>query len=180
MVTKTEFPYGAAASHCVSLGMHDDVVQAEVNATVAAAGVAVITLPQTNLFLQGRGRRTGQPRGLTAIVVLMHAGAVVAAGADNLQDPFNTMGRADALETAALLVMAAHLSPEEAYAAVSTSARVALGLPAVEVAAGFPAELLALPAAGVRDAVASAPAERLVVHRGRVVVRTRLDVQTAW
>ena len=122
LVTKTEFPYGAAASHCVSLGMQPDVVQAEVSALVAAAGVSVVTLPQTNLFLQGRGRRTGQPRGLTAIDALHRAGATVAAGADNLQDPFNTMGRADVLETAALLVMAAHLSPEDAYGAVSTSA----------------------------------------------------------
>ena len=180
LVTKTEFPYGAAASHCVSLGMQPDVVQAEVSELVAAAGIAVVTLPQTNLFLQGRGRRTGQPRGLTAIGALRHAGATVAAGADNLQDPFNTMGRADALETAALLVMAAHLSPEDAYGAVCTSARAAMGLPPVEVAVGFPAELLAVPAVSVRDAVASAPAERLVVRRGRVVVRSRLDVQTAW
>ena len=68
----------------------------------------------------------------------------LAGGADNVQDPFNTMGRADPLETAALLVMVGHLLPHEAYAAVSTSARAAMGLEPVSIAAGSPAELLAV------------------------------------
>ena len=58
------------------------------------------------------------PRGLTAIRPLLDAGATVAAGADNLQDPFNLVGRADPMETAALMVMAGHLLPAEAYVAV--------------------------------------------------------------
>jgi cytosine deaminase len=44
----------------------------------------------------------------------------VAGGADNLQDPFNVVGRADPLETAALLVMAGHLDPATAYDLVAT------------------------------------------------------------
>ena len=62
--------------------------------TSPAAGVGVITLPQTNLFLQGRDLPVGAPRGLTALRPLLAAGANLAAGADNLQDPFNRMGRA--------------------------------------------------------------------------------------
>ena len=65
-----------------------------VAAEVAEAGVAVVTLPQTNLFLQGRDHATATPRGLTALRPLLEAGVTVAGGADNLQDPFNTMGRA--------------------------------------------------------------------------------------
>ncbi len=42
------------ASHCCSLGMQPLEVQREVAAAVAAAGVGVVTLPQTNLFLQAR------------------------------------------------------------------------------------------------------------------------------
>jgi cytosine deaminase len=95
---------------------------------------------------------------------------VLAAGADNLQDPFNPMGRADPLETAALLVMAGHLLPEEAYRAVSGASRTALGLRAaasLRVSPGDPAELVAVPAASVRAAEADQPGSRLVVHRGR-------------
>ena len=45
------------------------------------------------------------PRGLTAVRALLDAGVVVAAGADNLQDPFNPLGRACPFETAALMVL---------------------------------------------------------------------------
>ena len=65
-----------AASHCVSLGMQPPDVQAAVAAEVAAAGISVIALPQTNLFLQGRDDPVGTPRGLTAVDALLDAGAV--------------------------------------------------------------------------------------------------------
>jgi cytosine/creatinine deaminase len=131
-------------------------------------------LPQTNLFLQARGQRTAPPRGLTALAALAEAGVLVAGGADNLQDPFCTVGRGDPLETAALLVMAGHLTPTDAYDLVSTRARVAMGLEPVTLAPGDPAELLLVRAATTRQAVADAPAERIVVHRGRIVSRTEV------
>ncbi len=168
-VAATAFPHRVAASHCVSLGVQPEDVQSSVAAELAAAGVAVITLPITNLYLQGRDHRVATPRGLTAIRPLLDAGVTLAAGADNLQDPFNPLGRADPFETAALLVLAGHLSPTEAYAAVSAGARAAMGLPAVDVAPGAPAELLAVPAASLREAIAFAPPVRMVVHRGRRV-----------
>ncbi len=98
---------------------------------------------------------------------------VVAGGADNIQDPFNLVGRGDPLETAALLVMAGHLAPEVAYDLVSNEARKALGYEEVTLLPGSPADFVAIDAANVREAVASAPATRTVVHRGRVVARNR-------
>jgi cytosine deaminase len=169
LVTKTGFTYGATASHCVSLGVQDEAVQRVVAEEIADAGVAVVTLPQTNLYLMGRNYPVATPRGLTALRPLLEAGATVAAGADNLQDPFNLVGRGDPLETAALLVMAGHLSPPEAYHAVSTASRAVLGLEPVDIAPGAPAELLAVQGASVREAIAMAPARRVVIHRGRIV-----------
>jgi len=96
----------------------------------------------------------------------------VAAGGDNLRDPFNAVGRGDPLETASLLVAAGHLEPAVAYATVSAGARAAIGLEDVRVEPGFPAELLAVRAASVEEAVAAAPPERLVLRRGELVSRT--------
>jgi cytosine/creatinine deaminase len=171
MVAKTGFPWGATASHCVSLGVQPPDVAASVAERVAAAGIAVICNPQTNLFLQARGQRSAAVRGLTALRPLLDAGVTVAAGGDNLRDPFNPVGRADPLETASLLVAAGHLTPEEAYAAVSTGARAAMGLPEVLVQPGFPAELLAIRAASLGEAIAGGGG-RVVIHEGRVVSRT--------
>jgi len=96
----------------------------------------------------------------------------VAAGADNVRDPFCSMGRLDALETAALLVMTAHLSPADAWEACTTAGRAVLGLAPVTVAAGSPAELLLVEGASLADAMAGAGERRIVVHWGRVVAST--------
>lgn len=161
-----------AASHCVSHGMQDEATQHAVAEELAIADVAVVTLPQTNLFLQGRGVAKAQPRGLTGLHALLEAGVTVAGGADNIQDPFNTVGRADPLETAALLVMAGHLSPAAAYDAVTSASRRAMGLPPVTVGPGSPAELLAVRAPCLRAAIADAPADRMVFAKGRLVAHT--------
>jgi cytosine deaminase len=163
------------ASHCVSLGAQPPDVQAEVAALLADAGVAVVVLPQTNLYLQARGVPTSPPRGLTAVKALTEAGVTVAAGADNVRDPFCSVGRMDPLETAALLVMTAHLTPDDAWEACSGAARRVLGFEPVRLAVGAPAELLLVEGASLTDAVAGAGPRRVVVHRGRVVAGTEVQ-----
>jgi cytosine deaminase len=165
-------PHGAVASHCVSLGVQTPELQREIAEAVAAAGVAIVTLPQTNLYLQARGVRCSPARGLTAVRALLDAGAVLAAGADNVRDPFNPVGRSDPLETAALLVMAGHLTPHEAWEAVSSGARRAMRLPAGALQPGAPAEILATRGSSLPDAVARASEDRIVIHAGRCVSRT--------
>lgn len=171
-VRRTGFPYSVTASHCVSLGMMPVERARQVADQVAAAGIAVVCLPQTNLYLQGRNHPEAAPRGLTALRVLRAAGVRVAAGGDNLQDPFNCLGRADPLETAALLVLVGHDRPETAYSSISSVARDVLGLPGVEIRPGAPAELLAIRAGTVRQAIAESTVDRVVIHAGRIVART--------
>lgn len=162
-----------AASHCVSLGVQPVDVQEAVAAEVAAAGIAIVPLPQTNLFLQGRDHPVSTPRGLTAIAALRAAGVLIAAGADNVQDPFNLVGRSDPLETAALLVMAGHVLPDDAYDMVSNNVRLAMRLDPVRFEPGDPADFVAIDASSVRGAVADAPHDRTVFHAGRLVAETR-------
>ncbi|MFZ4810508.1 MAG: amidohydrolase family protein [Ilumatobacteraceae bacterium] len=154
-VVATGFPHAVTASHCVSLGVQPAEVQQRVAEQVAAAGISVVVLPHTNLFLQGRDHTSPMPRGLTAVKALRAAGVTVAAGGDNLQDPFNPVGRGDPLETAGLMIMAAHLLPDEAVACVSTAARSAMGLPPSQ-------DLVRVASATVREAIALAPMGRTI------------------
>ena len=172
MVTDGGFAHPVTASHCVTLGLQSPEVQAAVSRQVADAGVNVVTLPQTNLFLQGRNHPTATPRGLTAMDALRQAGALVCAGADNVQDPFNLVGRSDPLETAALLVMAGHRLPDEAFRMIGANARACLGLPSAEPVVGAVADLVAIDAPSVRGAIADAPMARKVFHRGKLVAAT--------
>jgi cytosine deaminase len=168
-VEATGFAHGVTASHCVSLGVQAVDVQRRVAERVAATGISVVTLPSSNLYLQGREHQSAMPRALTAIRALREAGVNVAAGADNLQDPFNLVGRGDCLETASLMVMAGHQLPVDAYHSVSGAARTALGLQPAGITVGDIADLVLVPAASIREAIAFGPAGRTVIRSGRVV-----------
>jgi cytosine deaminase len=173
-VTATGYDRGVTASHCVSLGAHPLEVARATAREVARAGVGVVALPQTNLFLQGRDVPVAPPRGLTAVRALLDAGATVGAGGDNLRDPFNPMGRADACEAASLLVTAGHLSTREAWLAVSAGARRCMGLPVPAVAEGAVAQFVAVAAESLDAAVAGAGTARVVVSGDRVLATTQV------
>jgi len=171
-VLRTGFPHRVAASHCVSLVMQPEAVQQRVAKKLATAGISVIALPSTNLFLQGREHSVGTPRALTPVNVLRAAGVNVAAGADNLQDPFNPVGRGDCLETAALMIMVGHVLPPDAYTMVTGAVRRIMGLQPAGTSPGNVADLVILPAATVREAIAFAPSGRIVIRSGQIVSGT--------
>ena len=167
-VIATRFKYPVTASHCVSLGMQKQNDQKRISEKVALANIGVITLPHTNLFLQGRDNAVAPPRGLTAVKALRTAGVRVAAGADNLQDPFNPVGTGDPLETASLLVLAAHQLPEDAFAAISNTAKSVMGLPETQLKIGDLANLMLTPAGSIREAIANRTSRQMVMSLGRL------------
>lgn len=158
-VVASGFAYDVTASHCVSLCVQQQLRQGEVAEKVAAAGISVIALPHTNLFLQGRDSAVATPRAVTAVKALRHAGVNVAAGADNLQDPFNPVGRGDPLETAGLMIMTAHVLPDDALHMITEAARTAMGL-------GPGVDYVAVQASTVREAIAFGPGGRFLIRNG--------------
>ena len=165
------------AGHCVRLSMMPAADLADLAEQVRAADIGVVALPITNLYLQGWDAERAVPRGIAPIGRLKAAGVRVAAGADNVRDPFNPVGRCDHLETASLLVSAGHLSPAEAMDAVTVDARDVMGLPVAGPVPGARADLVAVRAASLGEAVAFASADRVVLHRGRLVSRTTVSTE---
>ncbi|HEY0189186.1 MAG TPA: amidohydrolase family protein [Cellulomonas sp.] len=186
------FDLPVTAGHVVALGQAPLSVQRATAEDLARTGIGVVTNPRTNLWLQDRETPVAARRGLTAVRALLDAGVAVGAGADNLRDPFNPYGAADPLQVAQLLAWCAPVSAGEALHAVTDGARavvaqVARVLPGGPggaagsrvqsgsagslVQVGQPADLVALAARGADDALAGTPADRLVLHRGRVVAR---------
>ncbi len=164
--TGAEIP--VTASHCISLGSALAGIQAIVAGEIADARMNVVTLPLTSLHLQGRTLSTGN-RGLTALDALAAAGVLVAAGSDNIQDAFNPVGRCDPLEIASALVTVGHRGVGEALTMVSGAARQVMGLPPVGPNVGSGADFVAIRCRSVQEAVALAPADRLVFKAGRLV-----------
>ncbi|MFD5077488.1 amidohydrolase family protein [Streptomyces sp. NPDC058371] len=155
---------GVTLGPCGGLGRLPADAASRAADQLAAAGVSVVCLPQG-------GCGSADRRGTAPVRLLRSAGVPVAAGSGALRDVSNPVGRGDPLEAAYLLASRYALRPEDAYDAVSSAARAALGLSEVRVEAGFPAELLAVRGDRLAGALSLAYS-RIVVHRGRVVART--------
>ncbi|MER6678356.1 amidohydrolase family protein [Streptomyces sp. NPDC000983] len=155
---------GVTLGPCGGLGRLPADAASRTADQLAAAGVAVVCLPQGGCGGVDR-------RGTAPVRLLRAAGVRVAAGSGALRDVSNPVGRGDPLEAAYLLASRYGLGPEDAYDTVSSAARAVLGLPEVRVEAGFPADLLAVRGDRLAGALSLAYS-RIVVHRGRVVART--------
>jgi cytosine/creatinine deaminase len=140
------------------------------------AGVGIVTLPAANLFLQGRDADRLPPRGLTRVRELWAAGIPVAAGSDNIQDPFVPTGSGDLLEIARWTLLAGQLGLSDlrkVFEMVSTVPAQMIGLGADwGIRQGASADLLIARAETIEDLVAGGATERTVMIEGRVVSST--------
>jgi cytosine deaminase len=145
---------------------------------LAKAGIGVVTLPAANLFLQGRDAQRLAPRGLTRVGELLAAGVPIAAGSDNIQDPFIPTGNGDLLEIARWTVLAGQLGPNDLRPAFEMVSTVPAGLMGLGsdwgVREGARADLLIADVASVEDLVAGGALQRQTLIGGRVVASTTL------
>ena len=123
---------------------------------VARAAISVVSLPATNLYLQGRNGGTPDRRGLTRLHELRAAGVNLVLGTDNVRDAFFPLGRHDPIQSLALAVAAAHLDPPFGphLQMITTAARTALGLPQVTVDGAGPDDLIVCAAPSTPDLLA--------------------------
>lgn len=96
----------------------------------------MVSLPTTNLYLQGRKQgETPDRRGITRLHELAAAGVTVALGNDNVRDAFFPLGGHDPLAALAFAVPALHLdSPFDRWLPlIATSAARAMGADPVPI-----------------------------------------------
>jgi cytosine deaminase len=161
------------ASHSSALSALDRAEAGRIIEKLARARIAIVTLPAANLFLQGRDAATLPPRGLTRIVELLGAGVPVAAGSDNIQDPFVPTGSGDLLEIARWALLAGHLGLGDlntAFDMVSRTPAAIMGLGKDwGIRPGARADLLITDGEDPEDLVATGALTRTVMVAGRIV-----------
>lgn len=102
-VLETGYKGKVMAGHCCVLTVQDErTVRTTIDKAVEA-GIAIVSLPMCNIYLQDRdnehGRvRTPIRRGATLLNEFKAAGAVVAIASDNTRDPFYAYGDLDGVE----------------------------------------------------------------------------------
>lgn len=166
-----------SAGHCVSLSVQPVDRLDRILNTVRDAGITIITNPQTNLFLQGWDHPVSTPRGIAPVNRIREHGITLAAGGDNMQDPFNPFGRGDMLEMVSLLVTAGHMDPVAAYETSSVEGRKVMQLPTANLQTGQMADMLLIEGDTLSGIIASNGPNRIVIRHGRVIAKTTSTTQ---
>ena len=120
------------AGHCCSLALMADADRARVIDKLGEAGIAVVSLPMCNLYLQDRqSGRTPRWRGVAPLHELDAAGIATMVSSDNTRDPFYAYGDLDAVEVYREATRILHFDHSER--------------PWLEAIASRPADLMRLP-----------------------------------
>jgi cytosine/creatinine deaminase len=158
--------------------------QSALIAELAAAGIGVIGLPLTDLYLMGRRDEWNVRRGLTPIRRLLEAGIPVALASNNIRNPFTPIGTADPAHRTFVGAVAAHMGTPELMralvAAITTHPARILNLRDYGCAAGCRADLVVWECEHPEDIVRALPARRLVVKGGRVTVEDEHRLVERW
>ena len=167
------------AGHCCSLSLQPPPDEARIIAKVRDAGIAVVSLPMCNMYLQDRQRgRTPRWRGVTALHELKAAGVPVTIASDNTRDPFYAYGDLDLVETLreGTRILQLDHSDRDWVRAIATTPADIMGLSnAGRLAVGGPADLVLTRARDWTEFFARPQADRTVLVNGRAIDRTLPD-----
>src|SRR4029450_9564452 len=133
------------AGHCCSLALAPDEDRARIIDRLGEAGIAVVSLPMCNMYLQDRSAgRTPRWRGVAPLHELDAAGVTVMVASDNTRDPFYAYGDLDMLEVYREATRILHFdhSARPWLKTVAAAPGEVMGLPNGRMAAGAPAGLV--------------------------------------
>lgn len=173
-----------AVGHCTELGALPPADLAPIAAGLKEAGVGVVTLPATDLYLMGRKDTHRVRRGLAPIRRLLDAGVTVAAATNNVRNAFTPVGNANLLLMGFLLTVAAHMGTErgrrEVLEMLTAHPARLLRLPSCGPGLGLQADLVVWNATHHDDLVAGQATPWLVLKRGRITVEHERVVREPW
>ena len=150
-------------SHAYALGELSESVFAETAGALAEAGVAIMTTAP--------GASAMPP-----VKRLIEEGVPVFTGNDNVRDAWSPLGTGDMLERAAIVAYRQALATDQdlelAFSLATERAAAALGIDSDNgLREGAAADLVAVRASGIPEAVAAHPVRELVVKGGRAVAK---------
>ncbi|MEM1293075.1 MAG: amidohydrolase family protein [Cyanobacteria bacterium P01_H01_bin.162] len=148
-------------------------------ADLAAAGIAVLALPASDLYMMARRDTHNVRRGVAPLHQLHQWGVTVGTATNNIQNLFTPFGDGDMLKMGTLLAQVLQLgtgAQQEFCLNVTTQyAAQAIGIHDYGIAPGRVADFVLLAAGSASEAIATAPPGRTVFKGGKIVAQTHLQ-----
>jgi cytosine/creatinine deaminase len=170
--------------HCCSLAVQSPERVAQTIDLVKQAGIAIVSLPMCNIYLQARQYNSLQQpitpywRGITRVHELQQHDIPVAFASDNTRDPFYGFGDLDMLEVFEQAVRIAHLDSDYNYwinSVIKTPAEI-MGLADTgKIRSGIPADLIIFNARYYSELLSRSQHERIVLRDGKAIDTTLPD-----
>ncbi|MBJ3775938.1 cytosine deaminase [Acuticoccus mangrovi] len=159
--------------HCCSQMARPEADAARTLDLVAEAGLAIVSLPLCNLYLQDRhAGRTPRIRGGTLVHEMAARGIRVAIASDNTRDPFYAYGDLDMVEVWREATRVLHLDHPVGLwpRAFSTTPAAIMGLAEHgRIAPGAPADLVLFSARHSTELFSRPQIDRTVIRAGAVI-----------
>jgi cytosine deaminase len=148
---------------------------------IADAGVAVTSLPATDLFMQGRDQTDNVRRGVVDVNVLVEHGVNCSISTNNILNPFTPLGDCSLIRMANLQANVCQISQpqrlRECFAMLTERSARLMNLQDYGIAVGNPADIVVIDALTPEQAVAENAAPLVVFKRGvRTVTRARAEL----
>jgi cytosine/creatinine deaminase len=169
---KHNFSNQITCGHCCSLAVQPAEVVQQTIELVKQAGIAVVSLPMCNLYLQDRQPGiTPHWRGVTRVHELQRQGVPVAFASDNCRDPFFGFGDHDVLEVFEQAVKIAHLDTPygDWIASVTTTPARIMNLPLGKIIPGNSANLIIFSARYFSELLARSQHNRIIIRKGKQI-----------
>jgi len=172
-VLRKKFTGRVLVGHCCSLALMDDGDRARVIEKLAAAKIAVVSLPMCNMYLQDRvSGRTPRWRGVAPLHELDAGGVSTMVASDNTRDPFYAYGDLDGVEVFREATRILHFDHSERPWLESVTRRPAahMGLAdAGRLAPGLSADLILFSARTLNEWLCRPQTDRLVLLAGEAI-----------
>jgi cytosine deaminase len=153
-------------------------------ATLKDAGIGVIILPATDLYLMGRRDLKNVRRGIAPAKRLLAAGVTVAVATNNVLNAFTPMGTGDLALMGYLMTAAAHMGTEkdvqDILAMLTEHPARILRLPDYGLRVGARADLVLWETERVAEVVTTMAPRRLVVKAGRLSIEHERTCREFW
>jgi cytosine/creatinine deaminase len=140
------------------------------------AGIAILALPATDLYMMAREDTHNVRRGVAPIDQLAESGVKVGLATNNVQNLFTPFGDGDLLKICTLLAQVLQLGTTASHQLcldmATSKAAEAIGINNYGVAVGKVGDLVLLETDSVSSAIGTAPLNRTTIKSGQIVAQS--------